>query len=76
MLEELYEFLYNYELIEPEDWKIEQFAGQFIITIQNLCTLIIFSTPYQKSYIISLYFAKKTVLDHLTRKGSKISGRI
>ncbi len=62
VVEELGEFLYNYELIEPEDWTIDQFIGQ-AYNIQRKC---MFSKNFFKAlpkviYHFSLFCEKNNI---------------
>jgi len=62
VVEELGEFLYNYELIEPEDWTIDQFIGQ-AYNIQRKC---LFSNNFFKAlpkviYHFSLFCEKNNI---------------
>ena len=62
VVEEHGEFLYNYELIEPEDWTIDQFIGQ-AYNIQRKC---MFSKNFFKAlpkviYHFSLFCEKNNI---------------
>jgi len=62
VVEELGEFLYNYELIEPEDWTIDQLIGQ-AYNIQRKC---MFSKNFFKAlpkviYHFSLFCEKNNI---------------
>ena len=62
VVEELGEFLYGYELIEPEEWTIDQFIGQ-TYNIQRKC---MFSKSFFKAlpkviYHFSLFCEKNDI---------------
>ncbi|TFF88337.1 MAG: hypothetical protein EU550_01470 [Promethearchaeota archaeon] len=62
VVEELGEFLYGYELIEPEEWTIDQFIGQ-AYNIQRKC---MFSKSFFKAlpkviYHFSLFCEKNDI---------------
>ncbi|TFG18840.1 MAG: hypothetical protein EU529_16995 [Promethearchaeota archaeon] len=62
VVEELGEFLYDYELIEPEDWTINQFLGQ-TYNIQRKCmySKIFFKALPKVIYHFSLFCEKNNI---------------